>query len=58
VARVIARVSPEYAGQMANCDTTPKPELLAANTANQFLAAAPCGPDGQPLPDAQPGAPR
>jgi hypothetical protein len=47
---VIARVSPEY-GQLAavNCDPVPTPELVATNAAAQFLAAAPCGPDGQPL---------
>ena len=33
----------------ADCDTTPKPELVATTAAAQFLAAAPCGPDGQPL---------
>jgi NADH-quinone oxidoreductase subunit M len=50
VQRVVARVSPEYAkGQLANCDPEPKPELLASNAAAEFLAAAPCGPDGQPL---------
>ncbi len=50
VDRVVARVSPEY-GQTASadCRTTPTPELVAANTAGQFLAAVPCGPDGQPL---------
>jgi NADH-quinone oxidoreductase subunit M len=54
VRNVIARVSPEYAGnQLADCDTTPKPELLAANTAAQFLTAVPCGPDGNPLPQNQ-----
>jgi NADH-quinone oxidoreductase subunit M len=50
VQRVIARVSPQYAPTaLANCDPTPAPPLLAANTAARFLAAAPCGPDGQPL---------
>jgi NADH-quinone oxidoreductase subunit M len=50
VQHVIARVSPEYAGKrLADCDTTPKPELVASNAASRFLAAAPCGPDGQPL---------
>ena len=58
VQHVIARVSPEYANDKlaGNCDTTPKPEQIAANTASQFLAAAPCGPDGQPLPAATTGA--
>ena len=51
VQRVIARVSPEYAkgNLLANCDPEPKPELLTSNAAAPFLAAAPCGPDGQPL---------
>jgi NADH-quinone oxidoreductase subunit M len=54
VQHVIARVSPEYANQRtadATCDTTPTPELVAANrnTGSQFLAAAPCGPNGEPL---------
>ena len=51
VAHVMARVSPEYGNEKnaANCDTTPKPEQLAANTAAQFLSAVPCGPDGKPL---------
>jgi hypothetical protein len=51
VAHVMARVNPDYANEKnaANCDTTPKPEQLAANTASQFLAAVPCGPDGKPL---------
>jgi NADH-quinone oxidoreductase subunit M len=58
VQHVIARVSPEYAGKrLADCDTTPKPQLLASNSGAQFLAAAPCGPDGQPLaPSSQAGA--
>ena len=50
VQQVIARVSPEYAGALADCGPTPTPELLAANTAAQFLTAVPCGPDGNPLP--------
>jgi NADH-quinone oxidoreductase subunit M len=58
VAHVMARVSPEYNDQKtaSNCDPTPKPEQLAANTASQFLAAVPCGPDGLPLPSASTGA--
>jgi NADH-quinone oxidoreductase subunit M len=56
VGKVVARVSPEYAGQMAGCDPTPKPEQLAANTAAQFLSAVPCGPDGQLLQGDQTGA--
>jgi NADH-quinone oxidoreductase subunit M len=59
VQHVVARVSPEYSNTAsADCDTTPKPEQLAANSAAQFLAAVPCGPDGQPLAPPQPGAPR
>jgi len=50
VLKVAARVDPAYAGDFAAaCDTTVTPELKAASPANQFLAAAPCGPDGQPL---------
>src|SRR5499427_3937986 len=39
VQHVIARVSPEYQNNAnaADCDTTPKPELLASNAAAQFL---------------------
>jgi NADH-quinone oxidoreductase subunit M len=48
VQHVVLRVSPEYTAAYAACDTTPKPEQLAA-AGGQFLAAAPCGPDGQPL---------
>jgi NADH-quinone oxidoreductase subunit M len=58
VQHVIARVNPDYPiDKLANCDTTPKPELMAANTASQFLAAAPCGPDGKPLAAAEPSSP-
>jgi NADH-quinone oxidoreductase subunit M len=49
VNRVVLRVSPEFA---AECDTTLTPEILASSPGAQFLAAAPCGPDGTPLPDA------
>jgi hypothetical protein len=48
VQHVVLRVSPEYTNAYAECNTTPKPEQLAS-AAGQFLAAAPCGPDGQPL---------
>jgi NADH-quinone oxidoreductase subunit M len=51
VQHVIARVSPEYSNQKnaaVNCETTP-PKPTPANPASQFLAAAPCGPDGKPL---------
>jgi NADH-quinone oxidoreductase subunit M len=51
VLRVAAKFDPAYAAAFAAaCDTTVTPEMKAANPANQFLAAAPCGPDGQPLP--------
>jgi len=53
VQHVVLRVSPEYTNAYAACNTTPKPEQLAAS-GGQFLAAAPCGPDGQPL--SQPAA--
>jgi len=61
VLKVAARVDPAYEGDFAAaCDTTVTPELKAASPANQFLAAAPCGPDGQPLAPStttsQPGA--
>ncbi len=70
VQHVIARVSPEYAAPRlataapaastataaVNCDTTPKPEVVAVVASAQFLAAAPCGPDGQPLAPAAPAA--
>jgi NADH-quinone oxidoreductase subunit M len=62
VNHVIARVSPQYANTAsADCGATPvvasagapaaaaPPQLMAANTANPFLASLPCGPDGQPL---------
>ena len=50
VLKVAARVDPAYAADFAAaCDTTVTPEMKAASPANQFLAAAPCGPDGQPL---------
>jgi NADH-quinone oxidoreductase subunit M len=51
VQRVVARVSPEYrenAAAAADCPT-PATTVMATNTAAPFLAAAPCGPDGQPL---------
>ena len=34
----------------AACDTTVTDAMKAANPANQFLTAAPCGPNGEPLP--------
>jgi NADH-quinone oxidoreductase subunit M len=57
VRSVVLRVSPQYAqayaeqdaARAAECDTTPTPAVVAANTAGQFLSAVPCGPDGQPL---------
>src|SRR5262245_63373994 len=49
VQHVVLRVSPEYTNAYAECNPTPKPEQLASSGAGQFLAAAPCGPDGQPL---------
>ena len=54
VARIMSRVSPEYA---AACNPTPTPELMAVNAAAQFLDAVPCGPDGQPLTPAGTAAP-
>jgi NADH-quinone oxidoreductase subunit M len=52
VGRVVLRVSPEYTGHIANCDPTPKPDLLAVSAASQFLAAAPCGPESPSQPAA------
>jgi NADH-quinone oxidoreductase subunit M len=58
VLKVAARVDPAYAADFAAaCDTTVTPEMKAASPANQFLAAAPCGPDGQPLPAGALGIP-
>jgi NADH-quinone oxidoreductase subunit M len=51
VQHVVLRVSPEYTNAYAACNTTPRPEQLASS-GGQFLAAAPCGPDGSPLPPA------
>ena len=57
VQHVVARVSPQYSQTAsADCGAAPTPQLVAANTANQFLAAVPCGPDGQPLAPGQPPA--
>lgn len=48
--KVAARLDSRYESEfLAACDTTVTPELKAASLANQFLAAAPCGPDGKPL---------
>jgi NADH-quinone oxidoreductase subunit M len=58
VQHVVLRVSPEYTNAYAECNPTPKPEQLASSGAGQFLAAAPCGPNGEPLPQTQTGAPR
>ena len=56
VARVIARVSPQYLPAMlADCGLPPTPALVATNAAAQFLSAVPCGPDGKPLEPAAPG---
>ncbi len=55
VARVIARVSPQYLPAMlADCGLPPSPALIATNAAAQFLSAVPCGPDGKPLDPAAP----
>ncbi|MEQ1909799.1 MAG: proton-conducting transporter membrane subunit, partial [Vicinamibacterales bacterium] len=48
--KVAARVDSRFEAEfLAACDTTVTPALKAASAANQFLAAAPCGPDGKPL---------
>jgi NADH-quinone oxidoreductase subunit M len=57
VQHVVLRVSPEYTNAYAACNTTPRPEQLAAS-GGQFLAAAPCGPDGLPLAQPPTGAAR
>ena len=48
------RAFPQYAqAYAANCDTTPPvvtPAVVAVNPAAQFLAAAPCDANGNPLP--------
>jgi hypothetical protein len=60
VARVIARVSPQYGQTLAECaqppaatlaggSPTPVTTLIAANSASPFLSSLPCGPDGKPL---------
>jgi NADH-quinone oxidoreductase subunit M len=50
VLKLAARLDATYAPAFAAaCDPTVTPQMLAANPANQFLAAAPCGPDGTPL---------
>jgi NADH-quinone oxidoreductase subunit M len=58
VQHVVLRVSPEYTTAYAACNPTPRPEQLASSGAGQFLAAAPCGPNGEPLPQTQTGVPR
>jgi NADH-quinone oxidoreductase subunit M len=56
VLKVAARVDAAYAPAFAAaCDTTVTPQMVAANPANRFLAAAPCGPDGTPLTGAADG---
>jgi NADH-quinone oxidoreductase subunit M len=60
VQQIMARVNPQYNDRAAsaNCVSTPTPELMAATPGGQFLAAAPCGPDGKPLaPAAAAGTP-
>jgi NADH-quinone oxidoreductase subunit M len=57
VQKIVTRVNPTATVASADCDPTPKPELLAANAASQFLAAAPCDADGNPLSGAAPASP-
>ncbi|MGC4083552.1 MAG: proton-conducting transporter membrane subunit [Vicinamibacterales bacterium] len=48
--KVASRIDARYTNAFeAACDTTVTDEMKAANPANQFLAAAPCGPNGEPL---------
>jgi NADH-quinone oxidoreductase subunit M len=57
VLKLAARLDATYAPAFAAaCDTTVTPQMLAANPASQFLAAAPCGPDGTPLTGTATGA--
>jgi NADH-quinone oxidoreductase subunit M len=50
VQRIVARVSPQYAGvTAANCTTSPALVASSANPAARFLESLPCGPDGKPL---------
>jgi NADH-quinone oxidoreductase subunit M len=70
VAHIMARVNPQYAAAYAaDCGGGPLPPATAATVpggarstagapapTSAFLVAAPCGPDGKPLP--APGAPR
>jgi hypothetical protein len=55
VQHIVERVSPQYAqAYLANCDPTPKPvtaAVVAQNPSAQFLAAAPCDANGNPLPE-------
>jgi len=55
VQHIVERVSPQYAqAYLANCDPTPKPvtaAVVAQNPAAQFLAAAPCDANGNPIPE-------
>ena len=55
VQHIVERVSPQYAQiYLANCDPTPKPVtavVVAQNPAAQFLGAAPCDANGNPLPE-------
>src|SRR4249919_1153831 len=55
VQQIIMRVNPQYAqAYLANCDPTPKPvtaAVVAQNPSAQFLAAAPCDANGNPLPE-------
>lgn len=56
--KVASRIDASYTGAFeAACDTTVTDEMKAANPANQFLSAAPCGPDGAPLPSSSVIAP-
>lgn len=49
--KIAARIDASYTGAFeAACDTTVTEAMKAANPANQFLTAAPCGPNGEPLP--------
>jgi NADH-quinone oxidoreductase subunit M len=57
VQHVVLRVSPEYTNAYAACNPAPTQQQLAT-AAGQFLAAAPCGPDGQPLEPQTAGAAR
>src|SRR6185312_1926006 len=51
VNHIVVRVNPQYASACGG-GAVPAAQLADANNVGRFLAAAPCGPDGSPLPPA------